>query len=832
MKPWRLALRMLRQDARAGEMQVLALALMIAVASVSSVGFFTDRVQQALQLQANALLGADVVVAADHPLDESLSSQAREQGLSQAQTLSFLSMVLANGANQLADIKAVGEGYPLRGELRVAAARFAPDELATDIPAPGAVWADARLLSELGIEVGAELSVGEARLRVTAVVSHEPDRGGSLFSIAPRLLMNAADLAATDLLQPGSRVRYRLLVAGERASVAVYRDWVASRLQRGERVESVEDARPEMRTALQRARQFLGLASLVTVVLAGVAIATATRRYVTRHLDNCAMLRCLGAAQGMIMRLYAWQMAWLGLVASLAGCAVGYGVQVALADVLGSLAAAALPPASAWPVVAGLVAGSVTLLGFALPPLMQLREVPTLRVLRQDMGTPPPRAWLAYGAGLAALAGLMVWQAGDVKLGLYVFAGVAATVLALAGVTGLLLAGLGRVSYDGGVVWRFGAANIVRRARGSLVQVVAFGLGLMALLLLGIVRVDLLADWEAGLPADAHNRFVISIQPQQVDAVHAYFAAAGKLEPGLFPMIRGRLVAINEREVSPQDYADDRAQRLVAREFNLSWAATLQDDNRVVAGKWWSAPDHGQALWSVEDGIAATLGVQLGDTLTYEIGGERYTAKVANLRKVEWDSFHVNFFVIAPPRALDNFPTSYITSFHLPEGDHALLSDFVQRFPNVTVIDVAAIMAQVRRVMDRVSTALEYVFGFTLLAGVMVLYAAILSTLDERIRENAVLRTLGAVRRQLLVGMLVEFAGIGALAGLVGASAAGIIGYVLAERVFRFPYAWNAELWGVGIVAGALVVGVAGTLGTRFILKRPPWQTLRSVAVN
>ncbi len=400
--------------------------------------------------------------------------------------------------------------------------------------------------------------------------------------------MNEVDLAGTNLLQPGSRVQYRLLVAGERDAVKSYRDWVAQRLGRGERVESVEDARPEMRTALERARQFLGLASLVTVVLAGVAIATATRRYVARHLDNCAMLRCLGATQGLIMRLYAWQMAWLGLAASLAGCALGYGVQVALADVLGSLAAAALPPPSAWPVLAGLLAGLVTLLGFALPPLMQLREVPTMRVLRQDMGAPPPRARLAYGAGLTALAMLMVWQAGDVKLGLYVFAGVALTVLVLAGVAALLLAALRRFSYNGSVVWRFGAANIVRRARGSLVQVVAFGLGLMALLLLGIVRVDLLADWEAGLPADAHNRFVINIQPQQVDQVREFFTAAGRPEPELFPMIRGRLVAINERQVTPQDYADDRAQRLVAREFNLSWAARLQDDNRLVAGRWWS----------------------------------------------------------------------------------------------------------------------------------------------------------------------------------------------------------------------------------------------------
>lgn len=826
---WRLALRSLRRDWRSGELRVLMMAVVIAVASVSSVGFFTDRIAQALSQQANALLGGDAVIVADHPPRAEWDAAARTHGLQSAQAQSFLSMTIAGERNQLAEVKAVTDSYPLRGELRISPKRFAPDTVANAIPAPGTAWADPRLLGDLGINVGDRLQLGDGMFIISAVISHEPDRGGSLFSIAPRLLINSADVAATGLLQPGSRVQYRLLVAGEAPSVAAFRSEIEKTLGRGERLESVEDARPEMRTALERAHQFLGLASIVSVMLAGVAIAAATRRFVARHLDHVAILRSLGATQRVILAIYLWQMFALAIAASAVGVVVGYFAQMILAEVLGALAAAVLPAPSWLPVAAGMAAGLITVIGFALPPLLHLRRVPTLRVLRRDIGAVPSPSVAAYGVGLSALAALILWQAGDVRLGLYVLAGGIATLVALALTAAGLLAVLRRVQGRLNGVWRLGVANMVRRARGSISQIVAFGLGLLALLVLSVVRVDLLAEWEASLPPEAPNRFVINLQPEQVEQVRAFFREQDKVPPEMYPMVRGRLVAINERAVAPENYSEDRARRLVEREFNLSSAAYMQPGNQIVAGQWWPEDYRGEPLFSMEDGIATTLGVTLDDTLTFEIAGERVTARVGNLRKVDWDSFHVNFFVIGSPGSLENHPTTYITSFYLPSDEYELLSRFVQRFPNATVIDVAAIMAQVRQVIDRVVLALEYVFLFTVLAGLMVLYAAIQATLDERLLEGAVLRTLGAGRRQVLAGVAIEFAGTGAVAGLVAATAAAVLGTVLADKLFHIPYGMDATLWVLGMGGGALVVGVAGLLGTRFILRRPPWQTLRAL---
>jgi putative ABC transport system permease protein len=829
MKRLTLALRLLGRDLRSGEVRVLALAVVIAVASVTSVGFFTDRIQQLLEQQANVLMGADLVISADHVLDADFSLAARQRGLRTAQTVSFLSMVQADGHNQLTAVKAVSAAYPLRGELRIAPQRFVPDHVAQTIPARGTVWADERLLGELKIAVGDRITVGDAVLRLAAVISHEPDRGGSLFSIAPRLLMNRGDVAATGLIQPGSRVHYRLLVAGDAATLKNYRKVIVPKLARGERLETVEDARPEMRTALERARQFLGLASMVSVMLAGVAMAMAARRFVARHLDNVAILRTFGATQRDIAALYGWQLLVLGLAASALGCVTGYIAQGLLGDILGSLAASTLPAPSWFPVLIGMLVGLITLAAFTVPPLMHLRRVPTLRVLRRDMGALPGPSRAAYLVGVAALAMITVWQADNLRLGLMVLGGSAATIIVLALTAAAVMTLLKRLGRRASGVWRFGIANLTRRSQGSVVQVVAFGVGMLALLLLGVVRVDLLADWQASLPPQAPNRFVINIQPEQVKALTAFFKANNFTGTDLFPMVRGRLTAINAKPVSPDNYQDQRAKRLVEREFNLSWAKTLQSDNSIVAGRWWTNTDAAQPLLSVEEGIAKTLGIAVGDTLSYQIGGEMFSARVTNLRKVAWDSFHVNFFVIASPGSLAGFPTSYITSFYLPVGKEAFLGRMVQRFPNLTVIDVAAIMSQVRQVIERVTLALEYVFAFTVLAGLMVLYAAIQSSLDERLLEGAVLRTLGAGRRQLLGGMAVEFAGIGLIAGLIAASGAAAADYILAEHLFHFSYHLNVALWWWGGGGGALSVAVAGLWGTRFILRRPPWQTLREL---
>ena len=748
MKRLLLALRLLGRDWRSGELKVLALAVVIAVASVTSVGFFTDRIRQLLEQQANVLMGADLVISSDHPLAGDFLRAARQRGLRTAQTLSFLSMVQAGGRNQLTAVKAVSAEYPLRGELRIAPQRFVPDHAVRGIPTTGTVWADERLVGELAVKPGDRITVGNAALRLSAVIRNEPDRGGSLFSIAPRLLMNEADVAATRLIQTGSRVRYRLLVAGDAAALKSYRKAIKPKLGRGERLETVEDVRPEMRTALERSRQFLGLASMVSVMLAGVAMAMAVRRFVARHLDNVAILRTFGATQRDIGALYGWQLSVLGLAASALGCVAGFMAQGVLGDILGSLAVSTLPMPSWFPIVIGMSVGMITLAAFTVPPLLHLRRVPTLRVLRRDLGSLPGPSMAAYVLGVGALAAITMWQADNLRLGLMVLGGSAATVLILAAAAAVVLILLMGLQRKVRGVWRFGMANLTRRSRGSVVQVVAFGMGMLALLLLGVVRVDLLADWQASLPPQAPNRFVINIQPDQVKPITAFFKDNAFAGTDLYPMVRGRLTAINGKPVLPENYQDDRARRLAEREFNLSWAKEPQADNSIVAGRWWTSAVTGQPQLSVEEGIAKTLGIGLGDTLTYQIGGDVFTARVASLRKVAWDSFHVNFFVIASPGSLDAFPASYITSFYLPAGREAFLGRLVRRFPNVTVIDVAAIMAQVRQVIERVTLALEYVFGFTVLAGLMVLYAAIQSSLDERLLEGAVLRHVRVCRHR------------------------------------------------------------------------------------
>jgi len=821
----RLSLRALQRDWRSGELRVLALALAIAVASITSVGFFTDRVHQVIERQASELLGADLVVISSAPIDHRFAGHAR--GLQLAPTVTFPSVALAGDKTELLEVKAVGAGYPLRGTLRVADVPYGKTSPTHAIPARGTVWLDPRALARIGLRVGDKLTLGASNLTIAKVLSYEPDRGGDMFSIAPRLLMNLDDVPDTQLIGSGSRVTYRLLIAGAPEALVMFRRWVETRLRPGERLQDVRDARPELRAVLDRAERFLGLAALVSVVLAGVAIATAARRYAARHLDGTAVMRCLGATQGFIARLYLLQMLWLGLGASLIGCAIGYLSQEVLAYLLSGLVAASLPAPSAFPMVIGISTGLATLLGFGLPPILQLKDVPPARVLRRDFDQLPARSISAYAVAVAVVTGLMFWQTRDFRLTFYLLAGTAGTLVALAAMAYTLVRALNTLRTQVGVAWRYGLANIARRAGASATQVVAFGVGIMVLLLLSLVRRDLLTAWEHSLPADAPNQFVINVQPDQVRALQLFFAEHGLTHTVLYPMVRGRLLAIDGRAVVAANYGDERARRLVEREFNLSWAARPQRDNRIIAGKWWTPAQYGEPLVSVEKGLADTLGIRLGDELSYRVADQDISVKVASLRMVEWDSFRVNFFVVAPPGLLENYPATYVTSFHLAAAEHGLVGKLVQHFPNLTVIDVEAIMTKVRNIMQRVSLAVEYVFLFTLLAGLTVLYAAIQATQDERLYETALLRTLGASRRQLLQGLAAEFILLGVLAGLLASVAATVSGYVMAQRLFHLDYRFDPLLWLIGLIAGGLGVGAFGLWGTRFVFARPPLQTLR-----
>lgn len=822
-----LSLRMLRRDLKAGELGLLLVALIIAVTSLTSVGFFTDRVARALKLEANQLLGGDIVLVADHALKPEWRAEATRRGLRSVESASFTSMATVGEGAQLAGVKVVEDGHPLRGSIRIAPGLNQPDAPAPGIPARGELWLDERLASALGAKVGDVVGLGASRLRMAAVLSFESDRGANFFSLLPRLIINAADLPATQLIQPGSRAFYRLHVAGDPAEVARFETWAKGRLQRGESLETVDNARPEVRTVLDRAERFLRFAAMLAVVLAAVAVGLATRRFVERHLDGCAVMRCLGARQAQLMGLFIGEFVLLGLAAGVVGCALGFGVQFVLAGLLGGLVGVPLPAPGGWPVAHGMAVSLLLLLGFALPPLIRLGRVSTLRVLRREWNGVAAREGLAWALGALVLAGLLVAIARDWLLGAWVVGGFALAFAVYGLVAWLVLGLLGHLRAVAGSGWRYGLAALRRRPVASLVQVLALGMGLTALLLLTLVRSDLLDNWRQSTPADAPNRFVINIQPDQLEPLRRFFADDGRPAPLLQPMIRGRLVQVNNRPVGPDDYADDRARRLVDRDFNLSFDTRLPDGNSVVAGRWHGADTAPQ--FSVEQGLAQTLGLALGDVLTFEIAGVRSEARITSLRKLDWDSMRVNFFVIAAPGMLDSQPASYITSFYLPAAQMEFANRLVAAFPNLTVIDVAAVIGQIQGMVGQLIGAVQFVFGFAVVAGVVVLLGALQATHDEREKELAILRTLGARNRQLRGALLAEFAALGLVAGaLAGVGATGI-GWALGHFVFKLPYAPSLLPVLAGSVAGCLVVMLAGWLGTRHLLSRPPLESLRAL---
>ncbi len=823
-----LALRLLWREARTGEFNLLTAAVVIAVAGVTTVGFFTGRVHQALDRQANMLLGADLVVGGDRALPADFADRARAEGLATVGVLRFPSMVVRGGSNVLSDVKVVGEGYPLRGELRLADAVYGKDRALRGAPASGTAWADERLFHQLKVAPGAAIELGNSRFTLAAVITQEPDAGIGLLNAAPRVIINAADLAGTGLVQPGSRIRYRLLVAGPDAAVDRYRAWAETRLERGQRIEGVRDARPEIRSALERAERFLALAALVSVVVAAAGTALAARRFVQRHLDGTAVMRCLGATRGRMVRLYAAQLVMLGVAGAVAGSLLGIAAQAALAHWLAGLVKVPLPAPGVRPALYGALTGIVLLLGFALPPLAALGRVTPLRVLRRDLGLPGGAGAAGYAVGIAAVVALVYWRAGEPLLGSYVVGGFAATVAIGALAAWLMVRALATLRYAG-VAWRFGVDNLQRRPLGAVVLTVALAVGIMALLTLTVIRGDLLAAWQRALPEDAPNRFVVNVQPEQTAAVAGFFRDRKVAPPALYPMVRGRLTAVNGEAISAERYQDERARRLVNREFNLSWADGMRADNRIVAGRWWQAGGPRDQL-SLEAGIAQTLGLALGDRLTFDIAGSPVTVTVTSLRKVNWDSFNVNFFAIVPPGLLEGQPASYVTSFYLPPHSAGLLNAFVERFPNVLVIDVAQVMAQVQRMMDQVARAVQFVFLFTMLAGLVVLYAAIAAAQDERLYQATLLRTLGATRSQLLRATAAEFLVTGGVAGVLAAAGATALGYFLATRLLNLEYAFNPMVWAAGVLGGAAAIAAAGYVGTRRVLRARPLQLLRELA--
>lgn len=845
--PWRHALRMARRDWLAGELNLLLFALVLAVAALTSVGFLADRMRLGLERDARQMIAADVLLVSDQPFDPAFAAHAGSAGLRVAQTVTFPSMATARPAgapangeapSQLAALKAVSAGYPLRGQLKTATAPDAPEQVADGIPAPGAVWVDEALLGALGLRVGDRLQLGTRVFRIDRILTQELDRGAGFMNFAPRVLLPLADLDGTGLVGWGSRVTYRMLVAGTDAAGAAFQRWaqgeIARRGLRNTRVESLESGQPQMRATLDRAERFLSLVAVLSSMIAAVAIAMSARRYMQRHTDACAVYKCMGLSRRQILTAFGLEFLLLGTAGALAGVVLGYLAHYGLLLSLRGLLTVSLPQPSPLPALVGVLAGLVLLAGFALPPLLALTRVAPLRVLRRDIGVPPVSVWAAYALGLSAFVALLLVAARDLRLGLttaggFVAAGVVFALLALGLLTLLSRLARGRAGRTGGagVGWRFALAVLERRRGVTVLQTVALAVGLMALLLLGMTRNDLIASWRNATPADAPNRFIINIQPDQREPLRAALARAG-ISDLLYPMVRGRLTHIGNRAINANSFEEGRARNLVEREFNLSYTDALPEGNRVVAGRW-SGGSGPQAGASVEEGIAKTLGIRLGDKLRFDVAGQTIEAPVTSLRKLDWGSMRVNFFVILPPAAMRGLPETYITAFHLPADKASFGNQLIAAFPNITVVNTDLILRQVQGVLDQVIAAVEFLFVFTLAAGVTVLYAALSGTRDERKRDAGLLKALGASARLVRQTQYAEFLVVGGLAGLLASAGAVAVGWGLSQHVFDFPYRFNGWIVPVGVVSGMLCAFAGGWLGLREVLRQPALATLRDV---
>jgi putative ABC transport system permease protein len=827
VKALRFALLALSRDWRSGELMVLLAALLVAVTALTGVGFFTDRVGQAVAQQAAEVIASDLRLQSSRELPEDYIVRARSRGLLTARTLTFPTVVFYGQDSSLASIRAVGEGYPLRGKVKIADAPFTPGRETREIPARGEVWLDSRLLARLGATVGDSVDVGAMTFKASKVLDYRPDQGSAFVDLAPSLLMNLQDMPATQLIQPGSRATYAILFAGSPAAVRAFKTDLEATKSASERLVDVAEASPQIQASMDRAGRFLNLSALITVLLAAVAVAMAARRYVRRHLDNVALMKCMGAQQAFILRVTSLELVLLAAIAAALGGALGFVAQEGLAFLLKDLVRGDLPAPTWAPALLGLVTAVAVLVGFALPPMLQLRNVPPARVLRRNLEPPPLRHAGAYLLAIGALVAMLFWLVRDVRLVSYVVAGTAVTLAVLLAAGWLLVKAAGGLRGGVGVAWRYGVANLSRRGRESIVQVVAFGLGLMVLLLLGVVRQDLLNTWQASLPVDTPNHFLINIRTNQADAFRQFFTERRMPEPQLFPMIRARMTALNGTPIGKLQLEGDRAKAFAEREQNLSWAKDLQVDNKIIAGRWWTEADRGRKLVSVASGYSDELGIKVGDTLSFDVAGEPLDAEVTSIREVQWDTFRPNFFLVFSPGTLDGMVGTWLTALKLDEAGKRSLVDLVHQFPSVSIFDIEAILNQVRQVSDRASLAVQYVFLFTLLAGITVLLAAVQSTRDERAYESAMLRTLGASRRVVLAGVATEFVVLGMLSGLLAAIGASVGGWYLATELFNLEYHFDPTVWLVGVGAGALLVGGAGTLAARSVINQPPITTLR-----
>jgi putative ABC transport system permease protein len=821
-----LAIRQLLRDARAGELRVLFFALVVAVAASTAIGYFGARLNGAMMLRATEFLGADLLLEGSSPARPEQIRSGTDLGLEHAQVVEFSSVIATDNGIQLSSIKAADNAYPLRGELKSAPAPFAAQTPGGG-PKPGEAWVEARLLTALDLKIGDSIDVGMKTLTLARVLTYEPDRAGNFYSLTPRVLINLDDLAATGVVQPGSRVSYRELWRGNAQALETYRQLIKPGLAANQRIQDARDGNRQIGGALGKAERYLNMASLVAVLLAGVAVALSATRFATRRFDASALLRCLGLSRRETMALFSLQLTVLGLLASLSGAAIGWLAQLGLFALLHDLLPSDVPPGGLFPAFAGIGTGLVALAGFALPPLAALGRVPPLRVLRRDMLPIPSSTWLVYGAALAAL-GLIMWRLSlDLLLTFALLGGGMIAALVLGGLLLLLLKSLRRMLARASLPWRLGLGQLLRHPLAAAGQSLAFGLILLSMALIALLRGELLDTWQNQLPKNAPNYFALNILPADKQAFTDRLISLSAQSAPLYPVVPGRLISINGEPVQQIVSKDSAGDRAIQRDLSLTWAADLPAGNKLTAGNWWQEhiPDEVPGV-SVEGKVAESLKLKLGDHMVFSVGGVNREAKVTSLREINWDNFQPNFFMIFQPGTLKDLPATYLTSFYLSTGHDQQIVDLSRSFPAVTILQVEALLEQLRSILAQVTLAVEYVLLFVLAAGMAVLFSGLQATLDERIRQGALLRALGAQRQLLVKARRIEFGLLGAVSGLLAALGSEVISLVLYRYAFDLP--WHPHPWLLLLpLIGAVLIGGAGVFGTRRALNASPLTVLR-----
>ena len=829
-----LALRLCWRDWRAGELTLLLASLVIAVGTVTTITLFVDRLERALLAESSTFLAADRVIQSSDAIDAAILNQAEALGLHQSTTLSFVSMVFADARTQFTSVKAVDSSYPLRGQLIAGELPFQRGSPAAQGPAPGELWMESRLYPSLDISLGEQVEVGVAAFPATKVLIKEPDRGGGFSNAGPRVLMHLDDVPATEVVQPGSRITWRYLFAGTGDQLADFETWVKPRLDAGSRIFGVKEGTAGIGNALDRAERFLLLGSLLGVVLAGVAIALAARRYSLRHYDHVAILKTLGATPRRVDLIFLTIFVLLGCLATLLGAAIGYLMQWGVTGILAPWIPVSLPPPGIKPLALGLTTGFVCLLAFALPPLLRLRVTQPMRVIRRLLDDSAGAASLQITTWLFALAGilgLMWWYSEDLLLTLMIFSGAAVSLAVLSGLAWLLLRSGRAVGMQAGSSWRLALAGMQRRGHENTMQILVFGLAIMLLLILYLVRVALIAEWQGQIPEGAPNHFAINIAPDEVADIQQLFRDNQVAVQPLYPMIRGRIVRVNGEATRKRDRQrpdDDDAPRSGAGR-NLTFASDLPDDNLVVAGEWW-VPDYaGPPLVSLEKDMADHNRLKVGDDLAFNIQGREFAARVASIRTVAWDNMQPNFYIIFSPGALADFPSTFMTSFYLDADQKLFLNDLLNQHPTMTVIEVDAFIEQIQRIIAQVTLAVELVLVLVLASGALVLLASIQASMDERMKQQAIIRTLGAGRKLIMGSLAIEFCVLGLFAGVLAVLGAEVTVYALETEIFELDHDMNPQLWLLGPLLGMTLIGTLGVLATRRVVDAPPASVLREL---